>query len=140
MDQTISHPETGEFAEQTRRKIARRLVPLVSFLYVIAYLDRVNIGYASLQMTKELHFSDVVYGLGAGIFFIGYVLFEIPGAVMVERWSARKWMSRIMITWGIAATLSGLIHTPKEFYWARFALGARCSIHRQHATVRFPQT
>lgn len=123
-DQSILYPQTAQFAEQTRRKIARRLVPFVSFLYVISYLDRVNIGYASLQMTQELHFSNAVYGLGAGIFFIGYVVFEIPGAVLVERWSARKWISRIMVTWGLAATLSGLIHTPHEFYWARFMLGA----------------
>ena len=123
-DQTISYPQTAEFAEQTRRKIAHRLIPFVCFLYVIAYLDRVNIGYASLQMTNELHFSNSVYGLGAGIFFIGYVLFEIPGTVMVERWSARKWICRIMVTWGLAATLTGLIHTRNEFYWARFILGA----------------
>ncbi len=123
MDQSTLYPQTAEFAEQTRRKIAHRIVPFVCFLYVIAYLDRVNIGYASLQMTQELHFSNAVYGLGAGIFFIGYVLFEIPGTVLVERWSARKWICRIMVTWGLAATLTGLIHTRNEYYGARFILG-----------------
>jgi ACS family tartrate transporter-like MFS transporter len=124
MGQTNLSPETAEFAEQTRRKIARRVVPFVSCLYIIAYLDRVNLGYASLEMTKELHFSNQVYGFGAGIFFAGYVLLEIPGTVLVERWSARKWISRIMITWGLAAAFTGLIHTRSEFYWARFLLGA----------------
>jgi MFS transporter, ACS family, tartrate transporter len=120
----ILYPQTAEFAAQTRRKIARRLVPFVSFLYVIAYLDRVNLSYASLEMTKELHFSNQVYGLGAGLFFISYALLEIPGTVMVDRWSARKWISRIMVTWGVAAAFTGLIHTQGQFYGARVLLGA----------------
>jgi len=74
-------------------------------------------------MTKELHFSNEVYGLGAGIFFLGYWFLEIPGAVIVERWSARKWISRIMVSWGLAAAFTGLIHTRGEFYLARFLLG-----------------
>jgi MFS transporter, ACS family, tartrate transporter len=114
---------TTAFAERTRRKINRRLVPFLFCLYTIAFLDRVNLSYASLEMTKELNFSNQVYGLGAGIFFFGYWLLEIPGAVLVERWSARKWISRIMISWGLAASLTGLIHTRNEFYSARFFLG-----------------
>jgi MFS transporter, ACS family, tartrate transporter len=109
--------------EKTIRKISRRLVPLLLLLYTLAYLDRVNVGYASLEMTKELHFSNEVYGFGAGIFFLGYWLLEIPGAVLVERWSARKWISRIMVTWGVAAALTGAIDTAGEFYLARFLLG-----------------
>jgi MFS transporter, ACS family, tartrate transporter len=110
-------------AERTRRRITRRLVPFLFLLYVVAYLDRVNLSFAGLEMTKELAFSDEVYGFGSGIFFIGYVLLEVPGTLLVELWSARKWISRIMITWGLVAALTGLIHTKQEFYWVRFFLG-----------------
>lgn len=110
-------------AERTRRRITRRLIPFLFILYVVAYLDRVNLSYAGLEMTKELGFSNAVYGLGSGIFFIGYVLLEIPGTLLVEMWSARKWISRIMVSWGLVAALTGLIHTKQEFYWARFILG-----------------
>jgi ACS family tartrate transporter-like MFS transporter len=123
MSQAILAAEPIEFAERTRRKINRRLVPFLILLYTIAFLDRANLGYASLEMTKELHFSNEVYGLGAGIFFLGYWFLEIPGAIFVERWSARKWISRIMVSWGLAAAFTGLIHTRSEFYWARFLLG-----------------
>lgn len=108
---------------RTVRRINRRIMPFLFLLYVIAFLDRVNVGYAGLQMTRELHFSNAVFGFGSGIFFIGYVLLEIPGTVLVEIWSARKWIARIMITWGIVAGFTGLIHTAHEFYWARFLLG-----------------
>jgi ACS family tartrate transporter-like MFS transporter len=108
---------------RTRRKINRRLVPFLVLLYTIAYLDRFNVGYASLEMTKELHFSNEVDGFGGGLFFLGYLFLEIPGAVLVERWSARKWISRIMLSWGLAAALTGLISTRTEFFWARFLLG-----------------
>ena len=112
-----------EIAERTRRRITRRLIPFLFILYFVAYVDRVNLSYAGLEMTKELGFSNSVYGLGAGIFFIGYVLLEIPGTLLVEMWSARKWISRIMVSWGIVAALTGLIHTKTEFYGARFMLG-----------------
>jgi ACS family tartrate transporter-like MFS transporter len=111
------------FAERTRRKITRRLIPFLFILYIISYLDRVNLSYAGLDMTKELGFSNSVYGLGSGIFFLGYFLLEIPGTILVELWSARKWIARIMITWGIVAGLTGLIHNQTEFYGARFLLG-----------------
>ena len=110
--------------KRARLRIARRLLPFLWFLYVIAFLDRVNVAYAALEMTHDLRFSDRVFGLGAGIFFIGYVLLEIPGAVIVERWSARRWIARIMITWGIVTVLVGMVHTPRQFYLARFLLGA----------------
>lgn len=109
--------------EQTIRKVRRRLIPFLLFLYTIAYLDRVNVGFASLEMTKDLRFSNEVYGFGAGIFYLGYWLLEIPGAVLVERWSARKWICRIMLTWGAAAALTGMVRTSGEFYTARFLLG-----------------
>lgn len=113
-----------QLADTTRRKVARRLLPFVFVLYIIAYLDRANVGFAKLAMTADLSFSEAVFGLGSGIFFLGYFLLEIPGALIVERWSARKWMSRILITWGFCTVWVGLVHTPAQFYWARFLLGA----------------
>jgi ACS family tartrate transporter-like MFS transporter len=107
-----------------RRRIAVRLLPFVWLLYVIAFLDRVNVAYAALEMSHDLRFSDRVFGLGAGIFFVGYVLLEIPGALIVERWSARKWIARIMITWGIVTVFVGFVHTSHQFYVVRFVLGA----------------
>ena len=79
-----------------RRKVAWRVLPLVFVLYIVAYLDRANAGFAKLRMAGDLKFSDAVFGLGIGIFFIGYLLLEIPGALLVERWSARKWFARIL--------------------------------------------
>jgi MFS family permease len=93
-------------------------------LYVIAFLDRMNIGAAALQMPADLGFSPSVIGFGAGIFFLGYFLLEIPGALIVERWSARRWIARIMISWGIVTVLMAFIHTPRQFYWVRFLVGA----------------
>ena len=110
-------------AEQTRRRINRRLLPFLFLLYIIAFLDRINISFAGLEMTRELGFSDSVFGFGSGIFFAGYVLLEIPGSLIVELWSARKWIARIMISWGVVGSLTGLIHTAHQFYWARFILG-----------------
>ncbi len=101
-----------------------RLMPYLFVLYIIAFLDRVNVSYAALAMKDDLRFSDEVLGLGAGIFFIGYFLLEIPGSILVEKWSARGWIARIMITWGIVAILMGFIQTRNQFYIARFFLGA----------------
>ena len=112
------------FAHPTARKIAARLLPFLFLLYVVAFLDRVNVGFAALEMTGDLHFSDRVFGLGAGIFFIGYVIFEIPGALLVERWSARTWIARILVTWGLVTVAFALVKTPHQFYGARFLLGA----------------
>jgi len=118
-----THNDLASLGERTIRKVHRRLVPFLLLLYTLAYLDRVNVGFASLEMTRDLHFSNQVYGFGAGIFFLGYWLLEIPGAILVERWSARKWISRIMLTWGAAAAATGLVNTAGEFYTARFLLG-----------------
>ena len=90
-----------DVAQRARRRIARRLLPFLLLLYIIAFLDRMNVGAAALQMPGDLGFSDRVVGLGAGIFFLGYFLLEIPGALIAERWSARRWIARIMISWGI---------------------------------------
>ena len=111
-------------ADQTRRKIAFRILPLVFILYMIAYLDRANVAFGKLPMSTDLGFSDAVFGFGAGIFFLGYFLLEIPGTLIVEKWSARRWIARILLTWGLAAIAMGFIRTSKEFYLVRFFLGA----------------
>jgi ACS family tartrate transporter-like MFS transporter len=92
-----------------RRHIARRLLPYLFTLFVIAFLDRVNVSYAALEMMHDLSFSNRVFGFGSGIFFVGYLLFEIPGCLIVERWSARKWFARIMVTWGLVTVLVAFI-------------------------------
>lgn len=112
------------FAQRTSRRIARRLLPFLFVLYVIAFLDRMNVAAAALQMPHDLGLSDRAIGLGAGIFFFGYFLLEIPGALIAERWSARRWIARIMISWGILTVLLAFIHTTREFYVIRFLVGA----------------
>jgi len=115
-------PSTVE--RSARRRIAIRLLPFLWLLYVVAFLDRVNVAYAALEMSRDLRFSDRVFGLGAGMFFVGYVLLEIPGALIVERWSARKWIARIMISWGVITGLLAFVHSAHGFYTMRFLLGA----------------
>ena len=117
-----SGPEP-EVAERARHRIARRLLPFLFLLYVIAFLDRMNVGAAALQMPHDLGFSEGVIGMGAGIFFLGYFLLEIPGALIVERWSARRWIARIMISWGVIAVAMSLVTGPISFYVMRFLLG-----------------
>ena len=110
--------------DRARRKAYWRLLPLLFICYVIAYVDRANVSIAKLTMTRDLPgFDNAVIGLGAGLFFIGYFLLEIPGTLIVEKWSARKWICRIMITWGIMATLTAFVKTPSQFYVVRFLLG-----------------
>jgi MFS transporter, ACS family, tartrate transporter len=113
-----------DVAQRARRRIARRLLPFLFLLYVIAFLDRMNVGAAALQMPHDLGFSEGVIGFGAGIFFLGYFLLEIPGALIVERWGARRWIARIMITWGMMTVLMAFIHTSRQFYIVRFLVGA----------------
>src|SRR5271170_6576100 len=111
-------------AQRARRRIAWRLLPFLFLLYIIAFLDRMNVGAAALQMPGDLGFNDKVVGLGAGMFFIGYLVLEIPGALIAERWSARRWIARIMISWGIVTVLMAFIHTARDFYLVRFLVGA----------------
>ncbi len=106
-----------------RKKVAWRVLPFVFLLYIVAYLDRANVGFAKLAMADDLKFSEAVFGFGFGIFFIGYLVLEIPGALLVEHWSARKWFSRILISWGFISALTAFVSTPAEFYAARFLLG-----------------
>jgi len=108
---------------RARRRVAYRLLPFVFLLYVVNYIDRVNVSFANLRMSADLGFSDRVYGLGVGMFYVTYILFEIPGAIIVERWSARKWIARIMISWGIVTILTGFVQSAAQFYVARFSLG-----------------
>ena len=115
---------SAEVSRRARYRIARRLLPYLFTLYVIAFLDRMNIGAAALQMPHDLGFSEKVIGFGAGIFFLGYFLLEIPGALIVERWSARRWIARIMISWGLMTVLMAFIHTAHQFYAVRFLVGA----------------
>ncbi|CAM2161004.1 MULTISPECIES: MFS transporter [Paraburkholderia] len=111
------------FEEATYRKVAWRLTPLLMLCYVVAYLDRVNVGFAKLQMSAALNLSDAVYGFGAGIFFIGYFLFEVPSNVILHRVGARIWIARIMVTWGLVSILTMFVTTPTMFYVMRFLLG-----------------
>jgi MFS transporter, ACS family, tartrate transporter len=116
--------ELSDVGQRARRRIAYRLLPFVFLIYVVNYIDRVNVSFANLRMSADLGFSDRVFGLGVGMFYVTYVLFEIPGAVIAERWSARKWIARIMVSWGIVTALTGFVHTAGQFYAARFLLGA----------------
>lgn len=118
-------------ATRARRRISRRLLPFLLLLFVLAFLDRTNIAVASIGMKSDLGFTEAVIGTGAGIFFLGYFLLEIPGTLIVEKWSARKWIARIMVTWGMIASLMGFIgmpifgflHIQSQFYSLRFILG-----------------
>src|ERR1700730_1484225 len=105
-------------------KARRRLLPFLFLLYVVSYLDRVNVGFAALQMNAALGLSDVTYSLGAGIFFLSYTLFEIPSNVILARVGARLWIARIMITWGVVSAAMMFVRSAGGFYVLRFLLGA----------------
>ena len=111
-------------SDRTRHSIAMRLLPFLFILYITNYLDRTSVAYAAIGMSRDLGFSDRVFGMGAGIFFISYVALQIPGALLVERWSARRMISATMIAWGSLTALTALVHTPGQLYFARFVLGA----------------
>src|SRR4051795_10619808 len=108
---------------RTLRKVATRLIPALLVLYVIAYLDRVNVTFAQDKLESDLGFSGAVYGLGAGIFFIGYFLLEVPSNLALERFGARRWIARIMISWGVISACTMLVQGPASFYAVRFLLG-----------------
>jgi ACS family tartrate transporter-like MFS transporter len=117
----FANPDAGTSA---RNRIAWRLLPFLFLLYVANYLDRTNIAYATLGMKGDLGLTDSVFGTASGIFFIGYFALQIPGALLVERWSARLLLAITLITWGALTTLTGFVRTPMELYGARFLLGA----------------
>ncbi|WP_341643799.1 MFS transporter [Thauera sp. SDU_THAU2] len=111
------------FADTTYRKVALRFIPFLMLCYVVAYLDRVNIGVAKLNMMADLGFSEAAYGLGAGLFFIGYMVFEVPSNLIMHRVGARFWIARIMISWGILSGMMAYVTEPWQFYTLRFLLG-----------------
>lgn len=119
----MENDQLKEIEKRAKTRITKRLMPFLILLFIMAYIDRVNVGYANLEMSKELGFNPEVFGFGAGIFFFGYFLLEIPGSLIVEKWSARKWLARIIISWGFLAILMGFIHNTTHFYLVRFLLG-----------------
>jgi D-galactonate transporter len=112
-----------EFEKATYAKVAAKLIPFLFICYVVAFLDRVNVGFAKLQMAGDLKFSDAIYGFGAGVFFIGYFIFEVPSNVILEKVGARVWIARIMITWGIISSAFMFTNSEHTFYFLRFLLG-----------------
>jgi len=115
---------SADIATVTLRKVTVRLIPFLFVLYVVAWLDRVNVGFAGLQMNSDLGFSSAAFGLGSGVFFLGYCLFEVPSNLILHRVGARRWISRIMISWGAISTAMMFVRTPSTFYAVRFLLGA----------------
>ncbi|WP_216070588.1 MFS transporter [Acinetobacter oleivorans] len=123
MDTVFSSEVDTALRKSAYRKIAFRLMPFLMLCYFCAYLDRVNVGFAKLQMMSDLQFSEAVYGLGAGIFFIGYFLCEVPSNIVLHKVGARRWIARIMITWGILSGCFAFVQTEWQFYTLRFLLG-----------------
>src|ERR1700742_3340301 len=113
-----------EDAAELIRKVAWRLMPLIMICYLFAFFDRINISFAKFQLQSDLGFSDTAYGLGASLFVIGYVLFEVPSNMLLYRVGARRWIARIMISWGIATALMVFVQTEWQFYGLRFIIGA----------------
>jgi ACS family tartrate transporter-like MFS transporter len=106
------------------RKLTWRLVPFLFLLYIVAYLDRINVGFAALQMRQQLSFTDAVYGLGAGMFFAGYFFFQVPSNLALQRVGARRWIALLMVVWGVISAAMILVRGPHSFYGLRFLLGA----------------
>ena len=123
---TTAHGAPGDQAIEAAvmRRVSWRLMPFLLAAYLICYIDRVNVGFASLQMNKAVGIDTKTYGLGAGIFFIGYFILEVPSNLALERFGARTWIARIMITWGIISAACALIGGPTSFLVLRFLLGA----------------
>src|SRR3954451_471910 len=113
----------SEIETSTIRAISWRLIPFLVLAYFFSYLDRVNLGFAALTMNAELKFSPIVFAWGAGIFFIGYFLFEVPSNIALEKFGASRWIARIMVTWGIISAMMAMVTGPWSFYGLRFLLG-----------------
>src|SRR5215831_3422722 len=113
-----------DVASVTLRKVTLRLIPFLFILYIVAWLDRVNVGFAGLQMNADLGFSSAAFGFGSGVFFLGYCLFEVPSNLVLHRVGARRWISRIMISWGVISAAMMFVRTTSTFYLLRFLLGA----------------
>src|SRR6202007_306866 len=110
-----AHPMSAELEKRVMRRISARIVPFVMLLYFIAFIDRVNIGFAALTMNKDLGFSPTVFGFGAGIFFLGYFLFEVPSNLVLDKVGARIWIARVMITWGLISGAMAFVQVPNSF-------------------------
>ncbi|SAL85086.1 major facilitator transporter [Caballeronia choica] len=121
--EVTSVADLASFEVKTYAKVGRRLIPFLMICYLGAYLDRVNVGFAKLQMLNDLRFSDTVYGIGAGIFFIGYFLFEVPSNILLHKLGARNWLARIMLTWAVISACFVFVKSPTTFYLLRFLLG-----------------
>ncbi|WER49829.1 MFS transporter [Cupriavidus sp. WKF15] len=117
------HADSATFETRTYAKVVKRLIPFLMLCYLGAYLDRVNVGFAKLQMLSDLQFSETIYGLGAGIFFLGYFLFEVPSNVILHKVGAKRWLARIMLTWAVISACFAFVTTPTQFYVLRFLLG-----------------
>lgn len=124
MSTSASAVPTSDIEELAYRKVSLRIMPFLMICYVVAYLDRVNVGFAKLQMLSDLQFSEAVYGLGAGVFFIGYFFFEVPSNLVMQKVGAKVWIARILITWGIISGCFAFVSTEFWFYVLRFLLGA----------------
>ena len=122
-DEALVHPSAELAGKSALRKASWRLIPLLGVGYGIAYMDRINISFASLQMNRDLHFSAAVYGFGAGLFFVAYAACEVPSNLLLHRFGARRWLARIMLTWGLLAMAMMFVRTPVQFYTMRFLLG-----------------
>src|SRR5271154_1266593 len=124
---TNNVPETSEsliaFEQAVYSKVTRRLIPFLFLCYIFAYIDRVNVGFAKLQMQQDLGMSDTVYGTGAGIFFLGYFFFEIPCNMALQKIGAKYWLGPIMIVWGVVSGCTMFVKSADEFYAIRFLLG-----------------
>ncbi|KWR87899.1 MFS transporter [Cupriavidus sp. IDO] len=118
------HADSATFETRTYAKVVKRLIPFLMLCYLGAYLDRVNVGFAKLQMLSDLQFSETIYGLGAGIFFLGYFIFEVPSNVILHKVGAKRWLARIMLTWAVISACFAFVSTPTQFYILRFLLGA----------------
>src|SRR6195952_2044591 len=115
---------TADLERTTIRTVIWRLIPLLLLAYLAAYVDRINIGFAGTALKHDLGFSNTVFGFGAGIFFVAYFLFEVPSNLLLEKFGARRWIARIMITWGVLAGAMALVTGPRSLYLVRFLLGA----------------
>src|SRR5438132_4640435 len=115
---------TPDIATAALRRVTLRLIPFLFVLYIVAWLDRVNVGFAALQMNSDLGFSSAAFGFGSGVFFLGYCLFEVPSNLVLHRVGARRWIARIMMSWGVISVAMMFVRTTLAFYVLRFLLGA----------------
>ena len=120
---TIPLTDVSDIEQQTIKRVTKRMIPFLVLLFVVAFLDRNNVGFAALRMNADIGISQTIYGLGAGIFFLGYFMFEVPSNILLHRYGARVWIARIMVTWGIIAGAMGFLQTPVHFISLRVLLG-----------------